>query len=66
MMAYDPGPDLAALDRSGADLDAVEAALRRLDDGSFESCEVCGAPIGRDRLLRDPLVTRCDRHGDVS
>ena len=63
-MAYDPGSDQASLDRAGAELDAVEAALARLDDGSFEHCEVCGGPIRRDRLQADPLLRRCDRHDD--
>jgi RNA polymerase-binding transcription factor DksA len=59
----DGPPDAdAALSGTGAELDAVEAALVRLDDGSFDRCEVCGASIGSDRLLADPLLTRCPAH----
>lgn len=50
------------LTEAAAELDAVEAALRRLEDGSFDTCEICGEPIGRDRLLENPLLTRCARH----
>ena len=52
----------ASLGAASAELDAVEAALARLEDGSFESCEVCGGPIGREELLQDPLLTRCQQH----
>lgn len=58
----DHSDDEAALAAASAELDAVEAALARLEDGSFENCEVCGAPIGLDRLTADPLLTRCAQH----
>ncbi len=54
--------DEAALAHAASELDAVEAALVRLDEGTFDTCEVCGAPIGQHRLLRDPLLTRCEAH----
>jgi phosphoserine phosphatase RsbU/P len=40
-------------------LDQVDAALSRLDNGTFGLCEVCRDPIERDRLLADPLVRFC-------
>lgn len=52
----------AALDSAAGELDAVEAALRRLDDGTFDRCQVCGRPVGVDRLREDPLLTRCVEH----
>lgn len=54
--------DEALLEQVRAELDAVEAALARLDSGSYGSCEVCEAPIGHDRQVADPLLTRCRRH----
>lgn len=45
-----------------AEFDAIEASLVRLDDGTFDICEVCGARIGQDRLIADPLITRCPAH----
>jgi RNA polymerase-binding transcription factor DksA len=53
---------VAALAEAAAELDEVEAALRRLEDGSFDTCEICGQPIGPERLLENPLLTRCARH----
>lgn len=40
-------------------LDAIEAALRRIDDGTFGICEVCGGPIGDERLAAVPYATLC-------
>ena len=59
---HETAADEAHLAEAASELDAVEAALSRLDEGTFDSCEVCGAPIGRDRLLQDPLLTRCPQH----
>jgi RNA polymerase-binding transcription factor DksA len=59
------GKDEADLAAAAAELDAVEAALVRLEDGSFDTCELCGAPIGADRLLGGPLLTRCPAHSQT-
>jgi len=40
-------------------LDAIEAALRRIDEGTFGTCEVCGGPIGEERLAAVPYATLC-------
>jgi sigma-B regulation protein RsbU (phosphoserine phosphatase) len=37
----------------------VDAALARMDDGSYGLCEVCHDPIEAERLLADPLVRFC-------
>jgi len=37
----------------------VDAALERLDEGSFGICEVCHEPIEADRLLANPLARTC-------
>ena len=58
----DASADEAALAAAGAELDAVEAALRRLEDGSFEHCEICGASLDREQLQLNPLLTRCADH----
>ena len=63
-MAFDPATGEAALNDAAAELDAVDAALGRLEDGSFEKCSVCGGPIDRDRLMQDPLLTRCAAHAE--
>lgn len=38
---------------------AIEDALRRMDAGSFGVCEVCGNPIGFDRLDAMPYAKMC-------
>ena len=37
----------------------VDAALRRIDDGSFGLCLSCDRPINARRLDFDPAVTLC-------
>jgi len=43
-------------------LQEVDAALRRMDTGTFGRCETCADPIEPDRLLTDPLVRFCLDH----
>lgn len=38
---------------------AVEGALRRVDNGSFGYCFICGEPLSPKRLEFDPTITRC-------
>ena len=38
---------------------ALDAARRRLDDGSYGICTDCGAEIGFDRLHAEPAAARC-------
>src|SRR5262249_28554266 len=40
----------------------VDAALARMDDGTYGKCEVCHDPIESDRLLADPLARLCLDH----
>lgn len=41
------------------DLEEVDAAIGRLDDGSYGRCEKCGQPIGDDRLDARPFARYC-------
>jgi len=50
------------LDVVDADLRAVEAALGRLDAGSYGRCEVCGGDIDADVLTAAPLTRACAEH----
>jgi DnaK suppressor protein len=43
-------------------LDDVEEALAKLDDGTYGSCEVCGEPIGEARLEAMPATRFCIKH----
>jgi len=40
-------------------LSEIDAALRRIDDGTFGTCEVCGRPIDEERLEALPYATLC-------
>ena len=40
----------------------VDAALARLDSGSYGLCETCHDPIEPDRLFADPLAAFCLDH----
>lgn len=42
-------------------LEQNEAALRRLESGSFGICENCGSPIGKARMEVFPKATMCVR-----
>ncbi len=43
-------------------LDDIERALARIDDGSYGTCEVCGAEIDDARLEAIPAATHCIDH----
>jgi RNA polymerase-binding transcription factor DksA len=43
-------------------LDDVERALRKLDDGTYGSCEVCGEAIAPARLEAMPASRYCVQH----
>ncbi len=51
----DAGLEEGALHR----LEKVEAALARIDAGSYGVCEACGEPIGADRLAAIPWASLC-------
>lgn len=49
------------LDRAGARVDELDAALRRTADGTYGLCVVCGRPIGAERLAARPGADHCVR-----
>ncbi|HYA45204.1 MAG TPA: TraR/DksA C4-type zinc finger protein [Acidimicrobiales bacterium] len=49
----------AALARLKADLDEVEGAMRRLDEGTYGRCEACGQEIPDSQLELSPTAHRC-------
>ncbi|HWH31175.1 MAG TPA: TraR/DksA C4-type zinc finger protein [Egibacteraceae bacterium] len=54
--------DESIREHAEAQLEEVEAALRRLDDGSYGRCAVCGADIGEARLQVRPQTRYCVEH----
>jgi DnaK suppressor protein len=51
--------DLALRERSRADLARVEAALVKLDEGTYGTCASCGNPIAAERLEAIPWAPFC-------
>jgi RNA polymerase-binding transcription factor DksA len=60
------GDHLRVLDEAEAELEDVERALARLEEGTYASCEACGRAIGDDRLARLPATRRCAQHASSS
>lgn len=50
---------LAEIDRDLEELREVEAALGRIEQGSYGTCATCDGPIGEDRLHASPAALRC-------
>jgi DnaK suppressor protein len=42
-------------------LAAIDAALRKIDSGTYEICDMCGMPIGAERLAARPASLICVR-----
>jgi DnaK suppressor protein len=49
----------ALLEQAREHLVTVDEALRRLSEGGYGRCEVCGQPIAPERLAARPTATRC-------
>jgi DnaK suppressor protein len=49
----------ALIERTRQRLSAVEAALAKMDAGTYGICEDCGRPIAEARLEARPLSVRC-------
>lgn len=51
--------DLSILERVEAELADIEHALRRIDEGSYGTCEACGKAISDERLEAMPAARFC-------
>jgi RNA polymerase-binding transcription factor DksA len=56
---FDRERDLSILEQVEAELADVEHALRRIDDGSYGTCEACGRTIADARLEAVPAARFC-------
>lgn len=54
--------DLSLLDSLERELRDLEAALERIDDGSYGTCEACGEQIDVARLEARPAARFCVDH----
>jgi DnaK suppressor protein len=60
-MAVDRLSQVAVHDKLQITLADVERALAKLEDGSYGCCDVCGEPVGADRLEALPWAVLCVR-----
>jgi DnaK suppressor protein len=61
-MAVDRLAAVSAQEHLLAMLDEVRRARRRIVEGTYGTCEVCGEPIPEGRLEARPWATRCVAH----
>jgi RNA polymerase-binding transcription factor DksA len=54
--------DISILEQLEAELADVEHALKRLDDGTYGTCEIDGKPIPEERLEVLPATRLCLEH----
>jgi RNA polymerase-binding protein DksA len=58
-VTFDRELDYTLEENEGRLLQAIDAALTRMDDGSYGACVSCGRPIGAERLEALPWTTQC-------
>lgn len=51
--------ELRIRDRERKLIMKMQEAIKRIDDGVFGICEVCGGPISEKRLMARPVTTQC-------
>jgi DnaK suppressor protein len=51
--------ELRIRDRERKLIMKMQEAIKRIDDGVFGICEVCGGPISEKRLIARPVTTLC-------
>lgn len=66
---FDVAEDLENFENNKAELDALEiqlnnvkVALKKMDEGKYGLCEVCGKEIENDRLEVNPSAKTCKEH----
>ncbi len=55
----DPGRYGLVLARVREELDEVEEAMKRVEDGSYGRCEACGNTLSDEELDAFPFARRC-------
>lgn len=58
-IGYERAQVVALTERARHTLGEVDAALDRLERGTYGICERCGNPVGPGRLEARPTATRC-------
>ena len=60
-VAFEREQTSALLERAQAQLAEIDAALTRIAQGTYGTCEQCGAHIPAERLEAQPAARRCVR-----
>ena len=58
-VTFDRGMDSTLEDNSEHVLSSIDAALQRIDEGTYGVCTNCGKPIAKERLEALPWVNLC-------
>lgn len=61
-VAAELGENKVLYDNLRKELDDIERALTRMDEGTYGTCEVCGNAIGEARLEVMPETSLCIEH----
>jgi len=61
-IAYERSQIAAFITQAEQHLVEIEAAQRRIADGTYGRCETCGGPIPAGRLEARPTATTCVEH----
>ncbi|MCU1518550.1 MAG: transcriptional regulator, TraR/DksA family [Pseudarthrobacter sp.] len=64
-IAFELSQASALLNQSSSGLAEVEAALARINDGTYGVCAVCGQPIAEGRLEARPWTPFCLAHAST-
>lgn len=57
--AFEDELDMGLMAIEAAQLEDIDAAIKRIDDGSYGLCADCGRPVPRKRLEVLPFARRC-------
>ena len=60
-LAFERQHTAALLARARERIAEIDAAIGRLDDGTYGTCARCGQPVGEDRLAVRPTAITCVR-----
>ncbi len=58
-VTYDRELDYSLEENAEQVLTEIDAALQRIEDGTYGICAICGRPIGEERLEARPWTTLC-------
>lgn len=57
--------DFSLLEQLEAEIDDLDTALRKVEEGTYGTCEICGTQISPERLEARPGSRTCIDHADA-